>query len=103
MRLPTLTNPANVVAWSQQLDRTVGPALERNRGGTFTLAANVTTTTVSDGRARKGMRVLGLTAQTANAAAALTTTYVSAVADGSFTVTHANNAQTDRTFTYYLV
>jgi hypothetical protein len=32
------------------------------------------------------------------AAAALASTYVSAVANGSFTIAHANNAQTDRIF-----
>jgi hypothetical protein len=39
-------------------------------------------------------------ARTANAAAALATTYISAIDQGSFTVTHANNAQVDRTFGY---
>ncbi len=39
-----------------------------------------------------------LAAKTANAAAALATSYVSAVANGAFTITHANNAQIDRTF-----
>ena len=33
-----------------------------------------------------------------HAAATLATTYVSAMANGSFTITHTNNAQTDRIF-----
>lgn len=39
-----------------------------------------------------------LAPMTGNAAAALATTYVSAVAPGTLTLTHANNAQADRTF-----
>jgi hypothetical protein len=40
--------------------------------------------------------------RTAHAAAELAAggCYVSAVGSGSFTLTHANNAQTDRTFSY---
>lgn len=44
-----------------------------------------------------------LTAKTAHAAAALATTYVSAVANGSFTLTHDSNNQTDRTFGYHAI
>jgi hypothetical protein len=43
--------------------------------------------------------------RTANAAAALATTYI-AVADivqGSFTITHANNAQVDRIFSFLCI
>lgn len=39
-----------------------------------------------------------LTPRSAHAAAALATTYVSAKANRSFTIAHANNAQTDRDF-----
>jgi len=35
---------------------------------------------------------------TANAAAALATTYIAAIEQGSFTIHHASNAQADRTF-----
>ena len=68
-----------------------------NGSGLCTLAAGATTTTVKAANCGAGSRVQ-LTAMSANAAAALTTTYISAVANGSFTITHANNAQTDRTF-----
>lgn len=39
-----------------------------------------------------------LSPKTANAAAAIPTTYVSAVVQGGFTLTHANNAQADKVF-----
>ena len=65
--------------------------------GSCTLSANAAATTVKAANCGAGSQVM-LTAKTANAAAALATTYVSAVANGSFTLTHANNAQTDRTF-----
>ncbi len=70
-----------------------------NAVGTVTLTANAATTVVSS-------EVIGassiplLMPTTANAAAALATTYVSARAAGSFTLTHANNAQVDKTFYY---
>ena len=70
-----------------------------NVTGVCTLAASATTTTVKAPNCGARSQVQ-LTAKSANAAAALATTYVSAVSNGSFTITHANNAQTDRTFGY---
>lgn len=71
----------------------------RNTTGSFTLTANATSTTVTHSNFGAGS-VPHWTATTANAAAALGTTYVSARANGSFVLTHANNAQTDRIFYY---
>jgi hypothetical protein len=68
-----------------------------NAVGSVTLTANATTTTVSSQTCGAGSVIL-LSPLTANAAAALATTYVSAVAPKSFTLTHASNAQVDRTF-----
>jgi hypothetical protein len=68
-----------------------------NAGGSLTLAHGATSTTVVAPNCGAASAVL-LTAKTANAAAALATTYVSAVANGSFTLAHANSAQTDRIF-----
>lgn len=73
-----------------------------NTVGTVTLAANVTTATVTDENAHRQVAPI-LIPTTANAAAALATTYVSARAAGSFTITHANAATTDRTFIYVLL
>lgn len=65
--------------------------------GTVTLTASATSTTVrADNCGDESLIVLS--PLTANAAAALATTYVSDVTNGSFTLTHANNAQTDRNF-----
>lgn len=70
--------------------------------GTVTLTANAATTDVADLRA--GIDTVPiLVPTTANAAAAIGTTYVSARGKQTFTLTHANNAQTDRTFLYFLV
>jgi hypothetical protein len=67
-----------------------------------TLAANVTTTTITDKRigAYTGLFFSPLTA---DAAAALSGLYVSSQANGSATLTHANTATTDRTFNVLLV
>ena len=76
-----------------------------NAAGTVTLTANQTTTTVTDQRIGQDTYV-GLTPETANAAAEVGggTLYVSGRTAGtSFTLTHANNAQTDRDFRYVLI
>lgn len=70
-----------------------------NNSGSVTLTENTTTTTVLNSRVGANSKII-LTATTANAAAALATTYVSAKTAGQFTITHANNAQTDRKFDY---
>ena len=72
-----------------------------NNVGDVTLDANTTSTTLSDIRIRQTMTAV-LIPRTANAAAAMTNVYISAVADGSITLTHANTATTDRTFDYVL-
>lgn len=62
-----------------------------------TLATGTTTTTVTAPNCATGSAPI-LVPTTANAAAALATTYPSAINNGSFVVTHANNGQTDRIF-----
>ncbi len=66
----------------------------------ITLTANVTTTTFTTSNANENAEVF-LTPRTANAAAALATTYatISRIAGvNTVTITHANTATTDRTF-----
>ncbi len=72
-----------------------------NAVGTVTLVANAASTVVTAKNCGAGSVVL-LSPLTAHAAAELGngTIYVSAVANGAFTLSHANNAQTDRTFGY---
>lgn len=62
-----------------------------------TLNASATTTTVSSVIINSGAAP-SLTPMTLNAATAVATTYVSNIAPGVITLTHANNAQTDRSF-----
>lgn len=71
---------------------------------TVTLAAGATTTTVTDARVSAFSAIL-LMPLTANAAAeqANGTVYVSAQKSGECTLTHANNAQSDRTFRLLIV
>lgn len=72
-----------------------------NATGSVTLAANAATTTVTSPNINANA-VPVLVPRTANAAAEMGagTLYVSDVSAGSFTITHANNAQTDREFSY---
>ncbi len=70
-----------------------------NNAGTLTLADGTTTTTVLDNQFQSDMVPL-LIPTTANAAAALATTYLTARDNGSFELTHDNDASTDRTFLY---
>jgi len=75
-----------------------------NAGGTVTLTASTTTTTVASDTSGDESAIL-LCPLTANAAAALATTYVLAsnIKNGSFIITHANNSQTDRSFRYVAI
>lgn len=68
-----------------------------NATGSCTLRASQTTTTVIAQNCGTGS-VVFLSPLTANAAGALGTTYVSSVLAGSFILTHASNAQVDKTF-----
>jgi len=74
-----------------------------NATGAVTLTANQATTTLTDARIGTDT-VITLQPTTANAAAEIGagTLYVSAVTKGGLTLTHANNAQADRTFDYAL-
>ncbi len=69
--------------------------------GTITLDANQASTTFTDPHITPSS-IVTLTPTTANAALEVGngSLYISSVTDGAFTVTHANNAQTDRSFNY---
>lgn len=72
-----------------------------NNTGTVTLTASAASTTVTNSRvgANSYIEFMPTTANAATEKAA-GTMYVSARTKGEFTITHANNAQTDRTFQY---
>jgi hypothetical protein len=74
-----------------------------NAVGTVTLATASATTVVADKNCAAGSTPL-LSPTTANAAAEAGngTMYISAVTNGSFTITHANSANSGRTFLYAL-
>ena len=74
-----------------------------NGFGSVTLTDSAATTAVTDRRVGTDT-VISFMPTTANAAAEVGAggMYVGTVTEGSFTITHANNAQTDRTFTYCL-
>lgn len=74
-----------------------------NATGTVTLVTDASTTTVSDPNCAASTVPL-LVPVSANAATEVGngTIYISAVANGSFTITHANSATTGRTFLYAL-
>ena len=75
-----------------------------NSVGEFTCTASAAWTAVTDFRCGKESVVL-LIPTTDNAASEVGagTIYISATNKQSFTVTHANNSQTDRTFRYILI
>jgi hypothetical protein len=74
-----------------------------NAVGTVTLVTGASTTVVTDPNCAAGTVPL-LTPASATAATEVGngTMYVSAVANGSFTITHANSSTTARTFLYAL-
>jgi hypothetical protein len=77
-----------------------------NTGGTITLTINVATTTITDDRISIDSTFV-LVPTTANAAAELGngTLYFSETGriNGSIVITHANNAQADRTFRVVII
>jgi len=98
----TETDPKKIVLAIQQL-----AAGRSNATGTVTLTTSAATTTVTPtqtGTIAAGSTPI-LTPTTANAAAEVGngTMYVSAVANGSFTITHANSATTGRTFLWAIL
>ncbi len=100
----TASQSSKIAPTGDTLLRKIIHALNRlieGRGDNYksevTLTAGATTTTVLAQFVSSNSTIV-LSPRTANAAAALATTYVSAKADGSFELTHANNGQTDRTF-----
>lgn len=68
-----------------------------NAVGTVTLRASQTTTVVTALNVGAGSRVF-LEPTTANAAAVRASTYPSSVGQGTFTITHPSNSNTDKTF-----
>jgi hypothetical protein len=94
----TETDLKKIVLALQQL-----AAGRSNAVGTVTLATGVATTVVTDKNCAAGSTPL-FTPATASAATEVGngTIYVSAVANGSFTLAHASSATTGRTFLYAL-
>jgi hypothetical protein len=92
----TETDLKKIVLAIQQL-----AAGRSNATGSITLTTGAASTVVTDKNCAAGSTPI-LTAATANASAEFGngTIYISAVANGSFTIAHANSATTGRTFLY---
>lgn len=75
-----------------------------NSVGEFTITLNAASTVVSFENCSTDSRIF-IMPQTAAAAAALGTTYIdpAEIAQGSFTVRHANSATADRTFSFLCI
>jgi hypothetical protein len=93
----------------RDLQRIVDAIMQLNEGrqasiGDLTLRANQATTVVSFPNCSTECRVF-LFPQTANAAAAVPTTYILKVdiLRRQFTINHANNAQTDKDFSFLCI
>ncbi len=99
-RLSPLANDAREVATivNNILDGKI------NATGTVTLTASAASTAVTEDRAGATSVILFMPT-TANAAAeqAAGGMYVSSRGKQTFTITHANNAQTDRTYDYIVI
>jgi hypothetical protein len=95
----TETDLKKIVLAIQQL-----AAGRSNAAGSVTLATGSATTTVSTASCAVGSTPI-LTPASANAATEVGngTMFISAVTNGSFTITHANSATAGRTFLYAVV
>jgi len=103
-------NSNEPMEWLRKMARVLNGAMrgKTNNTGTVTLTANSATTTLTFSSGQIGNdTVIHFMPTTANAATEFGagTLYVSArnVAGATFTITHVNNAQADRTFLYTLV
>lgn len=98
--------PSSVRQFARRIADVVGSIMQGRTNNTteITLTANATSTTLSDARLTV-QSVVSAVPLTANAAAEKGngTFYVSARNNGSVTWTHANNAQTDRTFAVSII
>lgn len=93
---------ANLPLWVTSIARTVNLLLRGKSNSvkveTFTLTAGATSTTLTDERLGD-MTVVSFMPLTANAATAKGTIWIDTQLQGSCVVHHANNAQTDKSFT----
>ena len=105
--------PGNLRIYARQIAAVVNRILQgklnavyRVANADFTLTANAASSTFTDARVAINS-YLGFMPKTANAAAELGngTMYVLAanMNNGAWTITHANNAQTDRTFRVLII
>ena len=98
--LPTsIPRGAQLDAWWRRLADSSNEMLHGGLNNVLdvTLTANAASTTVTDNRIGSSSRI-SLTAMSANAAAALATTYYAVPTKHTLVLTHATNAQTDRSF-----
>lgn len=102
---PGVPTAADFPIWWRKVAKVISTMLVGglNNAGSVTLTANAATSTLTDVRIGGNTKVAFM-AMTANAAAEAggTAFYYDTVADGSLVIHHANNSQTDRTFSYLL-
>lgn len=95
----------NAAGWQRLVDAVIQILTGRqNSVGDCTLAAGATSTTVVFVNCSRDCRIF-LFPQSANAAAALATTFITAanIKQGNFVITHANAGTTDRTFSFLCI
>jgi hypothetical protein len=101
---------SNVPDWCRRIAKTANGIMvgRTNNTGTVTLTASSATTVVNLAKGRLSeISLILFDAETANSATELASgsMYVSVrnVSGSSFTITHTNNAQTDRSFRYAII
>ena len=98
---PVQTVEPRLVEWLKDMRRAVAGIMRgdvnQQAAAILTLTPSAATTTIREQRI-SGDSVVLLQPLTANAAAALATTWVSVPTKGAVVINHANNAQVDRRF-----
>lgn len=104
--------PEHIVEWSRKIAEVANRAVagKLDAVGSITLTQSSATSTLTDSRITASSTIVFMPT-TENAAFEITgmlqidtaALYVSARADGSATLTHANHASTDRTFGYVVI
>ena len=104
--VPVTWSQKDMGSWIRKVALAINAILagRSNATGTLTLTANAGTTTLTDARIQP-MTCINWMPTTAHASAEIGagTIYAGTVTAGSAIITHANNAQTNRIFTYSLL
>ena len=105
-QIPPKPEEVSFVRWGRQINRAIDGLMHgrSNNVGEVTLSASTAASVVSDVRVNinSAIQFVPTTSNAALDASSAGGVWASTVANGSFTITHPNNANSDKTFKYVI-